>query len=572
MSAIPVASGSSKLRARLRRARIAAPPLAAVVALLAALNGYSRSYDTLPWLDECNYLNEANWIAEHGGTTGFLGETIRGGYPYDSRNPGLPLLGSYVTDRSLAGVRPFRALNALLCFAALMGIYVIAARCVNSRTGLFVVAVLAASGLWTDAGAILGVEPFVYLPFFAAWFFLAGFGTPKRRWFWAGLAAGVAYLFKGTANLLVMAMALAICWEFLWRLRQRPGSPQAAESWRAWWKRGVRACGAFALGGLLGAWPVFLNHAVRFGNPFHNKNASVMWMDVYDQRLSDGDFSALGYLRSHSIAESAQRLFDGMGQQWANLCALFGGPFSPWSFAAPALLALAVYGLWSDPGRWRRNVTLALTILVILLFAWWARFGNVGRFTGTAGPMLAVFVALGASRLAKRWQVLKRARPVLVFAMPVLFFVCACAGLGWGTQAEGLASPAAPLKPTDKFAHLLRWFEMHPIARSEPTLVTDYFRPRYDLFWLLPQPPRNVALLRPYTDYASFMNSDQGRAGKYLVIELNTWRKREALLAPFQRTDAEGRTFFELPGWRLVDGDPYPPAPDYLIYRRVDAE
>ncbi|MBI3828360.1 MAG: glycosyltransferase family 39 protein [Planctomycetes bacterium] len=563
---------SAKLRVRLRRLRIAAPLLAAVVAVLAALNGYSRSYATLPWLDECNYLNEANWIAEHGGAAGFLGETLHGGYPYDSRNPGLPLLGSYVTDRSLAGVRPFRALNAVLCFAALMGIYVLAARCVNARTGLFVVAVLAASGLWTDASAILGVEPFVYLPFFAAWFFLAGFSQAKRRWFWAGLAAGVAYFFKGTANLLVMTMALAICWEFLWRLRQRPGAPGLAEPWRAWWQRGLRACGVFAFGGFLGAWPVFINHALRFGNPFHNKNASVMWMDVYDQRLAEGDFSPLGYLRAHSLADCAQRLYDGMGQQWNNLCALFGGPFSPWSLAAPLLLGLAAYGLWSDPGRWRRNVTLALTILVILLFAWWARFGNVGRFTATVGPMLAVFAALGAARLARKLPVLKRSRPVLVFALPTLFFAGACGGLTWGTQPDGLASPSAPLKPTEKYAHLLRWFEAHPIAKGEPTLVTDYFRPRYDLFWLLPQPPRSVVLIRPYADYASFMDSDQGRAAKYLVIELNTWRKREALLAPFLRTDAAGRTFFALPGWRLVDGDQYPPAPDYLIYQRVEAE
>lgn len=560
------AHGSSALRRSLRRLRLLAPLAVGALALLAALSGYARSANAIPWLDECNYLNEANWIAEHGGPLGFLSESLRGNYPFDSRTPGLPLLGSLATQRSLAGVRPFRALNAALAFAALLGLYYLLKQAAGWRVGLFAVAVLSASGVWFDTTAILGVEPFVYLPFAAAWLLLSGWWQPKGRWFWAGLAVGLAYFFKGTANVLYMALALAGMLEILQRLR----AGSAAEVPGAWWRTRLSATGLFALGALLGAGPVWLNNLVRYGNPFFNKNARVLWMDAYDQRLADGgDFSFLGYLRTHSLRACIERLSAGLAVQWENLLNTLGSAALPWSLVASVLLVLAVYGICADRIRWRRNVSLALVVLFVLLFAWWSRFGNVERFTGTLGPLLALYAALGAHRLLRRVPKAKRMRLPTACAALLLFTLNAGWGMAQGIRGGDLPPPSQSLQPPESYANLHAWLLEHAVKRGELTLVPGYFRPKHDLFWLLPQ-PMALALVPPALDYNAFSTWCAVNRARWLVIETNSWRDREALLAPYARTTEQGGVIFTLPGWKLAGVDATHAQPAYLIYEREE--
>ncbi|MCW8133111.1 MAG: glycosyltransferase family 39 protein, partial [Planctomycetota bacterium] len=539
---------------------------AAVLAVLAALGAYTRSANAVPWLDECNYLNEANWIAEHGGATGFVSACVRGAYPFDSRTPGLPLLGSFVTQRTLFGVRPFRALNAALAFAALLCLYALLERAAGWKAALFAAALLSASQLWADTSAILGVEPFVYLPYAAAWLLLSGWWRPRGRWLWAGVCVGLAYFFKGTANLLVLAAGAALVVEAVACLRagRKPGAPA---------KAAARAAGWGIAGFCAGAWPVLLNNTVRYGNPLHNKNAGIFWMDAYDQRLGGGDFSLFGYLQSHSLAECLQRLGAGLGVQWENLLRTFGSAALPFSLLSAAGLGFALYGLARDPLRWRRTYSLALAGLFVALFAWWARFGNVERFTGTLGPLLAVYAACAAGVFLRRTR-FKPRRLSLSLAALGLCVAGSAAVQAARIEPAGWVSPRAPLEPGEKFEHLRRWIETHALERGEVTLVPGYFRPRYDLFWLLPQPPRGLRLIPPVRSLEELRAWDdalraQGQPGAvFLIVELNSWRDREALFEPYRRTDAHGRPTFELPGWKLVDADPYPPYPDYLIYQR----
>lgn len=555
-------SGSARLRQHLRLARWGALVCAIVLAALCGLSAYARSNANLPWLDECNYLHEACWIAENGGAGGFVREVFRGGYPFDSRNPGLPLLGSFVTERSLAGVRPFRVLTAVLTTVALAGLYLLLARAAGWKAGLFAVAVLAGSNVWFNTTAILGVEPFVYLPYAAAWMLLAGWWKPRWRWFWAGLCAGLAYSFKGTTNVLALAAGCALICEMLARWREDRAALHAKLKPAAW------SLSAFVLGGLAGAWPVLLNHTLRYGSPWQKKNTDVFWMDSYEQRLSGGTFTPFEYLRTHGLGEVFERLCAGLLQQGGHLWDTVADSGPWWHVLAPVMLVLAAYGLCSDHDRWRRNVSLALALLFVVLFAWWARFGNVERFTGNIGSLIALYTVVGARGLMRRGAGFKRWRLGITSGLLCLLLLGAGWRLAQGIQIRELAMPPQPLQPPASYANLRGWFMEHAVTRRELTLVPGYFRPRHDLFWLLPQ-PHAIALMPPVEDYSAFMRwADECRA-RWLIIEANSWRDREILLAPYLQTNSQGGLYFALPGWQLVALDESQPQPAYLIYTRV---
>lgn len=555
-------SGSARLRQYLRLARWGALACVVVLSAFTGLSAYARSNANLPWLDECNYLHEACWIAENGGAGGFVREVLRGGYPFDSRNPGLPLLGSFVTERSLAGVRPFRVLAAALSALALLGLYLLLARAAGWKTGLLAVVVLAGSNVWFNTTAILGVEPFVYLPYAAAWILLAGWWTPKWRWFWAGLCAGVAYGFKGTTNVLALAVGCALIYEVLacWR--------EDRAALRGSLKPAARSLCVFVLGGLAGAWPVLLNNTLRYGSPWHNKNAGVFWMDSYEQRLGGGTFTPFEYLRTHGLGEAFERLWAGLLQQGGHLWDTVAGSGPWWHVLAPVLLLLAAHGLCADHNRWRRNVSLALALLFLVLFAWWARFGNVERFTGTIGPLLALYAVAGMRRLIRRGAGFKRWRLGIVSGLLCLLLSGAAWRVAQGVQAGELVIPSQSLQPPAAYVNLHGWFMDHAVARRELTLVPGYFRPQHDLFWLLPQ-PHAITLMPPIEDYDAFMRWADERRARWLVIETNSWRDREALLAPYLQTNPQGGLYFALPGWQLAAFDESQPQPAYLIYARV---
>ncbi|MCZ7645736.1 MAG: glycosyltransferase family 39 protein [Planctomycetota bacterium] len=557
-------SPSAKARRRWRRMRWIAPCAAAVLAALAALNAYSQAYDRLPAADECNFLHEACWIAEHGGAAGFLGACFKGEYPFDNRNPALPLLGSTFAARDLASVRPFRLLQAALFWLALLAVYALAARASGRRTGLGLALLLGASHGWLHPGALIAAEPLVYAPLFAAWLLLSGTLRPRGRWAWAGAAAGLAWLLKATVSVLALAFAFALLRELLVRLWKK-------EPLREDLRAAPKALGLFAAGFVLAGLPLLWNNAARHGNPLHNRNARFAWLADYDERLLEGRGGAAEFLEAHGAEFALKRFAGGLPVAAEELVAAFRWP--AWRYSVllvPLLLLAALLGLLADPDRDRRAFALAFVLLTLALFAWWARFTSVLRFVAMLSPLLGWYALRGLGHFlrATRARELRARRERLRCGALGALALLAALALGLTLRVEGLGSPRAPLEPPPRFAYLHAWLLEHTVKRGAPTLVTSYFRPRNDVFWLLP-PPYPAWLVPPFEDWPAFEAFAAERGARYLIVEPQTWQRREALLKPYVRDLGAGRLDFDLPGWKRVDADPEPPAPEFIVYERL---
>lgn len=563
---LPVSTSLARFRRARRGLHALCAALAGALAVALALNAYSNAFGELPASDECNFLHESCSIAEEGGLIGFLSNCFRGAYPFDNRTPGLPLLGSFIAERSLNAVHPFRALQAVLAALAVGLVYFGAARAASPRAGLAAATLCAACMPWTHLAAKIAAEPLIYALTFVAWLLLSGAWRPRTHAFWAGLAVGAAYLFKATITVLLAAWVLAWIVDRAWqRWRKTPEPPAAV------WRERLRALGLFVLGALVLAWPVLINNTLRYGSPLHNRNAQFFWLPYYDARLlDDGSAGPLRFIEEQGVGEIFARLGDGLALQAGTLLSLFGGSSAPWALLAPLVLVLAGVGLLTDRRRFRKLFALFFVLLVVILFAWWAKFTSILRFTAVLTPLLAWYAVQGAAFGLRRTRaaLLRRERHKLRFALAFVLALAATALLARGVRGTGVRSPWEPLEAPPKFAYLRDWLLENPVHRRRVTLVTSYMRPHYDLLWLLPQ-PYAIHLVPPYETWSEFEGFARERGARYLLIELHSWREREPLLRPYFRREANGWPNFDLPGWRPVAADPHPPGPDYLMFERV---
>ena len=183
--------------------------IAGIVLLIAfALAAYSESLHLPPAFegDESAYYHETCWIAEHGGATQFFLRCLLGRYPYDNRHPLIQWAASPWGGRLLKAVRPMRAVKVLLSVVSLVAVWWVFRRRIPAEAALFLTALLVLTENWAIKARVFVVEPVVYALIFLAWALIAGWLRPRWRWFWAGAAAGLAYLSKGTAILLLLTL------------------------------------------------------------------------------------------------------------------------------------------------------------------------------------------------------------------------------------------------------------------------------------------------------------------------------------------------------------------------------
>jgi hypothetical protein len=253
-------------------------------------------------------------------------------------------------------------------------------------TPTFLALVAIAPGL-SNKSAELTAEPLLLLLIALTFYWLVrGFAQPKF-WAFAGAAAGLAYLTKGSGLLLLIAYALTVV----------RGAPKLVLTPRFW---------LFPLTFALVASPLLAYNWQVFGSPIFNYNtAHVIWLDYTEEQMimfDRGLPTMSSYLATHSLADVLRRFLKGLvivrGVEWV------------WPF-----LIIFVF----SPKRWLSyfqvsptkplmvTVASSLVLTYYLPFAWSAVVQRGVRYLLPIFPiiflMLADITVFYAARLVGRW-------------------------------------------------------------------------------------------------------------------------------------------------------------------------
>ena len=276
-------------------------------------------------------------------------------------------------------------------------LFIGAARLFNWKTALV------ASSLWAININLIQYSIFVLpeslllLLFMLAWFSMVFALRREKTTYWvlAGLFAGLAYLTKGTGQLLVMVFALS-----------------------AILVRGVSVLKGKNFWLLIAAYcviasPLWLYNLVSFGHPtFNYATTYQMWLDDWRDwyNLAQEDLpTAATYIQEHSIEEIIQREWHGVKVlRFVLAKTLYPGRdigfdkflLSPWSGVfLGAVVALAIIFFRQMKCYFRRHrpellVTILLFVTLYALFAWYMQIVSSGiRFMLPMAPILLLFLS-----------------------------------------------------------------------------------------------------------------------------------------------------------------------------------
>ena len=322
-------------------------------------------------------------------------EALSDGY----HHPLLPALVAPFAEKSLIYFAKAKLVNVVIGALAFCVIAWVGLRLVGpAPTWLALVAI--APGL-SNKSAEFTAEPLLLMLVILTFYGLVrGFERP-RFWAFAGAAAGLAYLTKGSGLLLLFAYALMV-------LRSAPKLVFARQFW------------IFPLAFIAAASPLLAYNWQAFGSPIFNYNtAHVIWLDATEEQMvmfEKGLPTMFSYLATHSLADILHRLLRGLvrvrGVEWV------------WPFL---VIFVAMPKRWltyfQSPPAKQPLVTVAssLVLTFYLAFSWSAVVQRGIRYLLPIFPiillMLADVVIFYAGRLACRWWPLSQTERLTRVAM-----------------------------------------------------------------------------------------------------------------------------------------------------------
>jgi tetratricopeptide (TPR) repeat protein/4-amino-4-deoxy-L-arabinose transferase-like glycosyltransferase len=341
-------------------ARAYSPLLLALVLLGFLLSGYGAVVATTQsdTLDQGSYLTIGLAAREEGRLTD----------PY--RQPLFSWLLAPFAQRELSYFTWAKLVTLASAAVTVLGSYLIAARLSRNRTaGLCVALLVAGNRTFLQESGMVMVEPLLALLMLLIWYVgLRALETEQwRYWLLGGALTGVGYLAKDSAAAgLVAAAAGAVA-----------AYRQKARGYLRWL--------AFAALALLFVSPTLVYNVQTTGAPVQTGNMNALWLDDWEQFFAvgpTGQFSMSRYFQTHSPADVANRLYEGL----VSFAVLTLSIFLP-------LFPIARWvGIRSVP-PWLWWVAVAVgTVLIGLYFrAGWTYVRKKGRFVIFTATFLAIY-------------------------------------------------------------------------------------------------------------------------------------------------------------------------------------
>jgi tetratricopeptide (TPR) repeat protein len=407
------------------------------------------------------YLTYAKRIADTGLTES---------YGDRNRMPLYPLLLSLVSEEDWDTFVERSAWFAIASsVAVLVGIGFIAywTLPIWSATALTLAAALC---VFIHHASFVQAELIYYGVLFASWLvFCRVLDRPNARWAAVGgIAAGLAYLTKASALVIVVAFVVPICIKAVapWRLPSHPLLIDAAAHARRRRLSALLGAAVACLTFLAVLYPYISNNKARFGRYFYNVNSTFfIWCDSWSQAKSFADEhhiserypdalpeeipGPLNYFRTHTWGHMGKRMVYGV----KTLCSL--AMHEPcFKYFVAALVFCAVLGIKE---RWRVKKLLgehwAVAVFCALffggyltVFAWYALVAYGARF------LLSLFLPAMFALLWLVEQLAHVSRPVAILGYRVRKSDVLAVGLVIFLMGEGVVTVATTLyEPSKSF-------------------------------------------------------------------------------------------------------------------------
>ena len=358
------------------------------------------------------------------------------------RQPLYPALISLFAQRDLSYFTKAKFVSLFIGIAALLTVFFLGRRLYDGGPALLAMFLLSINCEFRWASSNVLAEVLLVLTFFLAWYFtVKGFGqweyadkslrqssrggevkiggpTPKppgtccassrqwRYWIAAGFCAGLAYLTKGSGQMLLMAFILSVILVYGRTILTK------------------KEVLVFPLLYLVAAFVLLAYNFKVYGSPFYNyPSTHTMWFDEWEAYYSlQSPPTALTYLKTHTLQEIIARQWAGMKKmihlftdvllrlKSPSLQARLKSPF----VLVPALVIVAGLTLYSKKkviSYWQRRkeemiFTITLVTLFYLAFAWYAQVLADLRFPLPLVPIIYLVVGgflweLGKELLAR---------------------------------------------------------------------------------------------------------------------------------------------------------------------------
>jgi 4-amino-4-deoxy-L-arabinose transferase-like glycosyltransferase len=359
----------------------------------------------------------ANWNSVRTDQSAYLdlGLDIRRGIALTdgNRHPLYPGILALFARREWSYFTTAKLLNLVIATLTLLVSYWVARKVSSIPAALLTVVLLSHAHRFLDSAAKVVVEPLLTLIVVVVWFLVWEGRSSAVDWGLAGLGAGLAYLAKGTGQIVLMAFLVTSVLLYGKKVVRK----------RAVW---LFLAGYVALASVLWLYNVF-----NYGNPFYSFSTThAMWLDTWEDRYV-ADSSRLPtmftYFQSHGLRQIVQRLLNGLisvlkpiRQTWIPL----------WDVVLPlgqvmglGLLVLRATSTsresrpQSRTPLWRQAVThlrahregVVFTAILLtmwyVLFAWYFPVSDSPRFFLPVGPIVHVGIAsllvLGARAIVR---------------------------------------------------------------------------------------------------------------------------------------------------------------------------
>lgn len=345
--------------------------------------------------DQGAYLQLSLNLREHGQLTD------------GTRNPLYPSVLALIAHRDWAFFTDAKFISMTFGILAIIALYVLGNHYYNRFTGLVAAYLLSINVEFIAHSATALTESMLVFIFILAWFtLLRALDNQHRAKYWvlAGVLAGLAYLAKGSGQLLMFAFLTTAFLFFRFRLFR------------------ARSLWLFLGSYIIIASPLWLYNTIHYGSPtFNYAITHQLWLDRWnDWHPDDTDNlpTLVSYLQDHSLQEIIDRQWNGM-KAMRNILVKTLWPtrtlkvdeflLSPFSGYLLAILAILPLIFWRATQKYlQRNgraVYLALLIVIpfFMLFAWYVTIVALGqRFILPVIPIIFVLMAHITSQVGQK--------------------------------------------------------------------------------------------------------------------------------------------------------------------------